>query len=67
MGLFSDPKCVHGKTRGDRGPACTACKKGKTPMSGTLINGKLAKPKRRRNTSTASGDNKRFGRHNGWG
>jgi hypothetical protein len=36
-------------------------------MEGTLINGKLAKPKSRRNTSTARGNNKRFGRHNGWG
>jgi hypothetical protein len=63
MGLRPDPKCVHNRTRG----ACTACKKRKTPMSGTLINGKLAKPKSRRNTRIASGDNKRFGRHNGWG
>jgi hypothetical protein len=63
MGLLSDPKCVHNKTRG----ACTACKKRKTPMSGTLINGKLAKSRRTRNTSTANGDNKRLGRHNGWG
>jgi hypothetical protein len=63
MGLRPDPRCAHGRTRG----ACTPCKQGKTPMSGTLINGKPAKPKRRRNTSTARGDNKRFGRHNGWG
>jgi hypothetical protein len=63
MGLRPDPKCQHGRIRG----YCSKCDRGHTPTSGTLINGRLAKPKSRRNTSTARGNNKRFGRHNGWG